>query len=300
MPGKPTARAFEAFLRAYQKSVLIRTTGDTIAMSPAVHHREEADRSAVRDGARDSEDAALKIAKPRRSLSESHRRRETESTEKRSRNRPAHALSIDSLALSCSRRPDTHRGVLSSVFSVISVFQWCSANKTMKFVIAQMQHETNTFSPVPTPWEAFGKDGPYLGKAAYARCKGTRVPMAAYLDLAEAAKARGRDAGRGLGQSRAGRWTAKPTTASANLICDAVAKGCDAVFLDLHGAMVVADRTDDGEGTLLREDSRRSRRTTPIAVSLDLHAQRHRQHGAQLRRASPATRPIHTSTVRVG
>jgi len=32
--GKPTARAFEAFLRAYQKNVLIRTTGDTIALSP--------------------------------------------------------------------------------------------------------------------------------------------------------------------------------------------------------------------------------------------------------------------------
>ena len=34
MPGKPTARAFEAFLRAYQKNLLIRTTGDTIALSP--------------------------------------------------------------------------------------------------------------------------------------------------------------------------------------------------------------------------------------------------------------------------
>ena len=32
--GKPTARATEAFLQAYQKGVLIRTTGDTIAMSP--------------------------------------------------------------------------------------------------------------------------------------------------------------------------------------------------------------------------------------------------------------------------
>ncbi len=32
--GKPTARAFEAFLRAYEKGVLIRTTGDTIALSP--------------------------------------------------------------------------------------------------------------------------------------------------------------------------------------------------------------------------------------------------------------------------
>src|SRR6476646_2859881 len=34
LPGKPTARAFEAFVRAYEKGVLIRTTGDTIAMSP--------------------------------------------------------------------------------------------------------------------------------------------------------------------------------------------------------------------------------------------------------------------------
>ena len=35
IPGKPGARAFEAFLRAYEKNVLIRTTGDTIALSPS-------------------------------------------------------------------------------------------------------------------------------------------------------------------------------------------------------------------------------------------------------------------------
>jgi beta-alanine--pyruvate transaminase len=32
--GKPTARAFEAFLNCYEKGVLIRTTGDIIALSP--------------------------------------------------------------------------------------------------------------------------------------------------------------------------------------------------------------------------------------------------------------------------
>jgi len=32
--GAPTKRAFEAFLRAYEKGILIRTTGDIIAMSP--------------------------------------------------------------------------------------------------------------------------------------------------------------------------------------------------------------------------------------------------------------------------
>jgi len=140
----------------------------------------------------------------------------------------------------------------------------------MKIVIAQMQHETNTFSPVATPWEAFGNDGPFLGPAAYDAMKGTRLPMAAFIDLAEAA----------------GAQLATPIAAWANpsgpvdgpaydricaLICDEIAKGCDAVFLDLHGAMVVADRTDDGEGTLL-EKIRAVAPSVPIAVSLDLHA----------------------------
>ncbi|HEV7393502.1 MAG TPA: aspartate aminotransferase family protein, partial [Burkholderiales bacterium] len=34
LAGKPAARAFEAFLRCFDKDVLIRTTGDTIAISP--------------------------------------------------------------------------------------------------------------------------------------------------------------------------------------------------------------------------------------------------------------------------
>jgi microcystin degradation protein MlrC len=140
----------------------------------------------------------------------------------------------------------------------------------MRIVIAQMQHETNTFSPVPTPWEAFGNDGPFLGKAAYDAMRGTRLPMAAFIDVAEAA----------------GAEVVTPIAAWANpsgpvdgaaydricgAICDAVAKGCDAVFLDLHGAMVVAERSDDGEGTLL-ERIRAVAPKTPIAVSLDLHA----------------------------
>ncbi|MEL7278435.1 MAG: aminotransferase class III-fold pyridoxal phosphate-dependent enzyme, partial [Pseudomonadota bacterium] len=42
--GKPTARAFEAFLRAYDKGILIRTTGDIIALSPPlIISREEID-----------------------------------------------------------------------------------------------------------------------------------------------------------------------------------------------------------------------------------------------------------------
>jgi beta-alanine--pyruvate transaminase len=34
IPGQPTARAVEAFKRCWERGVLVRTTGDTIAMSP--------------------------------------------------------------------------------------------------------------------------------------------------------------------------------------------------------------------------------------------------------------------------
>ena len=140
----------------------------------------------------------------------------------------------------------------------------------MKIVIAQMQHETNTFSPVPTPWEEFGPKGPYLGRDAFEAMKGKGMAMAAFLDLA----------------AKIGAEVVTPVAAWANpsgpvdgnaydricdAICNDVAGGCDAVLLDLHGAMVVASRTDDGEGTLL-EKIRAIAPRTPIAVSLDLHA----------------------------
>ena len=140
----------------------------------------------------------------------------------------------------------------------------------MKFVIAQMQHETNTFSPVPTPWEAFGNGGPLLGRDAFDALSGTALPMAAFLDLA-------RNEGAEIVTPIAAR--ANPSGpvdgAAYDRICerivDAVRHGCDAVFLDLHGAMVVEDRTHDGEGTLL-EKIRAIAPGIPIAVSLDLHA----------------------------
>ena len=55
------------------------------------------------------------------------------------------------------------------------------------------------------------------------------------------------------------------------MICDAVAKGgFDGIMLDLHGAMVTESH-EDGEGELLRR-IRAIDPTTPIAVSLDMHA----------------------------
>jgi beta-alanine--pyruvate transaminase len=34
LPGQPTKRAFDVFLDCYDKGVMIRTTGDIIALSP--------------------------------------------------------------------------------------------------------------------------------------------------------------------------------------------------------------------------------------------------------------------------
>jgi microcystin degradation protein MlrC len=140
----------------------------------------------------------------------------------------------------------------------------------MKFVIAQMQHETNTFSPVPTPWAAFGDKGPLLGREAVEAIEGTGVPMAAFLDLAR------KEGAEIVTPVAAWAHPSGPVDGEAydricGLVCDAVRQGCDAVLLDLHGAMVVEGRTDDGEGTLL-ERIRAVAPGIPIAVSLDLHA----------------------------
>ena len=52
----------------------------------------------------------------------------------------------------------------------------------MKILIARLNHETNTFSPVPTTLESFA---PTYGDAAYRNNKGMRTAMAAFIDLAE-------------------------------------------------------------------------------------------------------------------
>src|SRR5947209_13737164 len=60
----------------------------------------------------------------------------------------------------------------------------------MRLLIAMMKHETNTFSPVPTPLARFGPSyskggpGPLYGEAAVAAYRGTGSGLGAYLDLA--------------------------------------------------------------------------------------------------------------------
>lgn len=147
-----------------------------------------------------------------------------------------------------------------------------------RFVVAAMLHETNTFSPVPTPLASFFPAGPgssdggdvvlLAGQAAIDAYAGTNVAFAAFLD---AARATGAEVEVPLFAN------AQPSAPTDRLAFDtmcgaivaAVARGCDAVFLDLHGAMVV-EGFDDGEAELLRR-IREVAPEVPIAVALDFH-----------------------------
>ena len=61
----------------------------------------------------------------------------------------------------------------------------------MKIVIAQMNHETNTFSPVPTPISRFARANslPLEGEAAITAIRGTGTAIGAFIELAEQAGA---------------------------------------------------------------------------------------------------------------
>jgi len=144
---------------------------------------------------------------------------------------------------------------------------------TMRVVLARMNHETNTFSPVPTPLAAFGPDGPTFGDAALADARGTRTGLGAFIAACEA---------RGCDFRVAVNGTANPSgpvdddayERMAGAVVDAVARaiadgGCDAILLDLHGAMVTRS-LEDGEGELLRRVRALAPRV-PLAVALDLH-----------------------------
>lgn len=141
----------------------------------------------------------------------------------------------------------------------------------MKLVIAQMKHETNTYSPVPTPLGRFaGRSGiPAEGAQAIGSCRGTGSAIGAFIDLAEAAGAQL------VVPVVANAWPSGPVADLAfehiaSRIVAAIAAGCDAALLDLHGAMVTESH-EDGEGELLRR-IRRIAPDLPIGVALDMHA----------------------------
>ena len=145
---------------------------------------------------------------------------------------------------------------------------------SQKFIIALIKHETNTFSPIPTPLEKFGHgQGPAFGREARARFEGTATPMAAFIDIAK------REGAEIITPVAAESW---PSAACTRVTFEQLVQpledalhdakkngGCDAIFLDLHGAMVVDDQLD-AEGEILTR-LRRIDASVPIAVTFDYH-----------------------------
>ena len=134
-----------------------------------------------------------------------------------------------------------------------------------RLVLARFNHETNSFSPVRTPLAAFS---PKMGAEALAAAEGDPAAIGAFHACA-----------RSIGAQievpvlahamPSGPVEDDAFETMAQAIVAAVARGCDGILLDLHGAMVTRSH-DDGEGELLRR-VRAAAPGVPIGVALDLH-----------------------------
>lgn len=145
-----------------------------------------------------------------------------------------------------------------------------------RIAVGGFLHETNTFAPTKATWEAFVHGGGWPAMTTDADVlkvmRGINVGLAGFVEDAEA---------RG--------WELIPTIAcgaspSAHVTKDAfervvkvmidgikAAGKLDAVYLDLHGAMVT-EHLDDGEGEILARVREVIGPDLPLVVSLDLHA----------------------------
>ncbi len=143
---------------------------------------------------------------------------------------------------------------------------------TKRVLIAGFKHETNTFSILPTTLKSYEARGYVRGDAIVPFFKGTNTEVAAFIDgcakhgwepiLSIVADA-----------TPSGKLTRDCyETIAGQIVVDVAAAGrLDAILLNLHGAMV-AEHSDDGEGTLLERIRAKVGPGVVIAATLDLHA----------------------------
>ena len=140
-----------------------------------------------------------------------------------------------------------------------------------RIAIAGFQHETNTFSPLPTPYEEFEHGGAWpglqTGNAVIRELSGLNVPIGGFIDegddfeLVPIAWAAGEPSSY---------VTDDAFDRISALIVDGIAASgeLDGVYLDLHGAMVTESH-DDGEAELLRRPVDQLGRTFQLHVTAD-------------------------------
>ncbi|MDN7624259.1 M81 family metallopeptidase [Burkholderia cenocepacia] len=145
---------------------------------------------------------------------------------------------------------------------------------TRRILVAGFQHETNTFASTKAAYANFerGEGFPALVRGAdVLALRDVNIPAGGFINAAE------RRGWRLLpviwaGASPSAHVTEDAFERIAGEIVEAARRGdCDAVYLDLHGAMV-AEHTDDGEGTLLERVRAAVGPDVPVVASLDLHA----------------------------
>ncbi|ONR77392.1 M81 family metallopeptidase [Burkholderia cenocepacia] len=145
---------------------------------------------------------------------------------------------------------------------------------TRRILVAGFQHETNTFAPTKAAYANFerGEGFPALVRGAdVLALRDVNIPAGGFINATE------RRGWRLLpviwaGASPSAHVTEDAFERIAGEIVEAARRGgCDAVYLDLHGAMV-AEHTDDGEGTLLERVRAAVGPDVPVVASLDLHA----------------------------
>jgi microcystin degradation protein MlrC len=141
-----------------------------------------------------------------------------------------------------------------------------------RIAVAGFQHETNSFSPIMADWEAFRRTtswpGLTIGNDVEPVVEGMNLAIAGFLAAA-------RTKHRIVPIVWANATPSGPVTDDAfERIMAIIVSGLrdvDAVFLDLHGAMVTQTYLD-GESEILRRVRLAVGPTIPIVASLDLHA----------------------------
>jgi microcystin degradation protein MlrC len=145
----------------------------------------------------------------------------------------------------------------------------------LKIAAGGFLHETNTFVAQPTRWEDFVEAGPWPGategEQILTRFRGINLAIAYFMEAAEKAGHTMLPLAWG-GAMPAGKVTGDAFERMAGIMVERLKRHRpDAVFLELHGAMVAEDH-DDGEGELLRRVRATVGPDVPILMSLDLHA----------------------------
>ena len=112
---------------------------------------------------------------------------------------------------------------------------------TLRAVVAMMQHETNTFSPVPTPLARFA---PLYGADVVTRLAGTGTGIGAFLDLA-ATEGIETVTPIAANASPSGAVHADAYAHITDTICGAVAAGCDLCMLYCPDLAVAVEHREE-------------------------------------------------------